>query len=88
MPSEQSRAGVPWPIDSSREAWESGARSLAEGFAQAQEFWNAVARSWGEAVGLWVNQPPWGPRRDSAAALREWQEATLGLAQAWLRLWR
>jgi hypothetical protein len=67
-------------------AWESGGRSLAEGWAQAQDFWSGVARSWGEAVGLWVGQPPWAQRRESVTPLREVHEAAVAVVQAWLRL--
>jgi hypothetical protein len=79
-------ADAPSPIENARQAWETGQRSLTEGLAQAQDFWNGVARSWGEALGLWVGQPPWAQRRESTTALREVHEAALGLAQAWLRL--
>ena len=85
-PNERRLADVPRPIESVRDAWESGGRSLSDALVQAQEFWNSVARSWGESLGLWLGQPPLAQRQDSTAALRELQEAALGLAQAWFRL--
>src|SRR4029453_12461669 len=44
--------------DELREAWETGSRSLLEGFRQAQEVWNNAARSWGEVAGAWAAAPP------------------------------
>ena len=47
-----------------RQMWETGSRSLLEGFRQAQEFWNNTARSIGRGGGR-VDGPapalrPWG----------------------------
>jgi hypothetical protein len=85
-PYERAVADVPRPIESARDAWETGARSLSEGLAQVQEFWNSVARSWGESLGLWIGQPPWAQRREGAEAVRELHEAAVAAFQAWLRL--
>jgi hypothetical protein len=72
--------------------WETGSRSLLEGFRQAQEFWNSAARSWGEVAGAWTAQMPRasgglpGVSADGAAALRELHEAALAAGVAWMRL--
>jgi hypothetical protein len=69
--------------------WEAGAKSLAEGWRQAQEFWNNPARSWGEMAATWMRQPaPPGPSpaADAMATWRELQEAAFAVAQAWMRL--
>ncbi len=69
--------------------WEAGAKSLAEGWRQAQEFWNNAARSWGELAGTGMRQPaPPGPTMsaEAMAAWRELQEAAFAVAQAWMRL--
>lgn len=44
--------------DEMRQMWETGSRSLLEGFRQAQEFWNNTARSVGEVTGAWTAQLP------------------------------
>jgi len=59
-------------------------QTLLQGWHQAQEFWNHAARSWGEATGTWLglfNRS--GANRE---IIRELQEATLAVAQAWMRL--
>jgi len=69
--------------------WEAGAKSLTDGWRQAQEFWNNAARSWGEVAGTWMRQfPQSGPpgSSEAAAAWRELQEAAFAVAQAWMRL--
>lgn len=69
--------------------WEAGAKSLAEGWRQAQEFWNTAARSWGEMAATWTRQPPLAgaaPAAEAMAAWRELQEAAFAVAQAWMRL--
>jgi hypothetical protein len=69
--------------------WEAGYRSLSEGWRQSQEFWNNAARSWGEIAGAWMNQfsrPGQGVSSESAAALRELQDAAFAVGQAWMRL--
>ena len=52
-PIERGRGSAQEPVDAIRESWESGQRSVSEAWLQAQDFWNSVARNWGEAVGLW-----------------------------------
>jgi hypothetical protein len=69
--------------------WEAGAKSLAEGWRQAQEFWNSTARNWGEMAATWMRQPaPPGatPAAEAMAAWRELQEAAFAVAEAWMRL--
>ncbi len=69
--------------------WEAGAKSLAEGWRQAQEFWNTAARSWGEMAGTWTRQLPQagpGVSAEAATAWRELQEAAFAVGQAWMRL--
>ena len=72
-----------------RQMWETGSRSLLEGFRQAQEFWNNTARSLGEVAGAWTAQLPRsasGISVEGAAALRELHEAAFAAGQAWMRL--
>jgi hypothetical protein len=69
--------------------WEAGAKSLAEGWRQAQEFWNDVARNWGETAATWMRQPPPPgafPAAEALTAWRELQEAAFAVALAWMRL--
>jgi hypothetical protein len=69
--------------------WEASYRSLSEGMRQAQEFWNNAARSWGGVTGAWMNQfarPGQGISNESMAVLRELQEASFAVGQAWMRL--
>jgi hypothetical protein len=80
-----SRAPSPQEI---AEMWEAGARSLAEGWRQGQEFWNSAARNWAEMASTWTRQPA-PPERSSADAMATWrelQEAAFAVAQAWMRL--
>jgi hypothetical protein len=74
--------------DDLRQMWETGSRSLLEGFRQAQEFWNNAARSWGEVAGAWTSQVarPSPGLADGGAALRELHEAALAAGVAWMRL--
>ena len=72
-----------------RPMWETGSRSLLEGFRQAQEFWNNTARSLGEVAGAWTAQLPRsgaGISAEGTAALRELHEAAFAAGQAWMRL--
>ena len=72
-----------------RQMWETGSRSLLEGFRQAQEFWNNTARSLGEVAGAWTAQLPRsgaGISAEGTAALRELHEAAFAAGQAWMRL--
>jgi hypothetical protein len=75
--------------DEMRQMWETGSRSLLEGFRQAQEFWNNTARSLGEVAGAWTAQLPRsgaGISAEGTAALRELHEAAFAAGQAWMRL--
>jgi hypothetical protein len=73
------------PLESMRRSWDAGQHSLAEGWAQTQDFWNSVARNWGVAAGAWLRQPP-AQQQETSAVLRELGEATFAAGQAWLRL--
>lgn len=64
--------------------WETGYQSLFEGWHQAQEFWNNAARSWGEGTGAWLEQ--FSRPGANLEVVRELQEATIAVAQAWMRL--
>jgi hypothetical protein len=69
--------------------WEAGAKSLAEGWRQAQEFSNSAARNWGEMGATRMRQPPLpgaSPGAEAMAAWRALQEAAFAVAQAWMRL--
>ena len=68
--------------------WEAGARALSDGLRQAQEFWSQAARGFTEAAGTVMGQvtPPPSPSVDAARILRELQEASLAVSQAWVRL--
>jgi hypothetical protein len=79
--------GGPGPQGS--QVWEAGQRALLDGWRQAQEFWSNAARGWGEVAGAWLGQaarPGQAMSPESAAALRELQEAAFAVAQAWMRL--
>ncbi len=72
-----------------QQTWEAGARSLTEGWQQAQTFWNNVARSWGEVVSTWMTQLPGsgqGVSSEGLAVWRELNEAAFAVGQAWMRL--
>jgi hypothetical protein len=69
--------------------WETGYKALADGMRQAQEFWSNAARSWGDASGAWlgqINRAAPGMSDETAAILRELQEASFAVGQAWMRL--
>jgi hypothetical protein len=68
------------------ELWEAGARALADGWRQSQDFWNSVARNWGEATGNWLGQFQTGRTEQGDALFRELQEAAFAVGQAWMRL--
>lgn len=86
-PAERSGpGGATDPMQAARQTWETGAQSLADGWRQAQEFWNSVARSWGEAAATWTSQLQGGRSAESTAVLRELQEAAFAVGQAWMRL--
>ncbi len=72
-----------------QQLWEAGARSLSEGWQQAQSFWNSVAKSWGDVAGAWLNQLPQtrpGLSSEAQAVWRELNEAAFAVGQAWMRL--
>ena len=72
-----------------QQMWEAGARSLGEGWQQAQAFWNTVARSWSEAASAMMGQAPRSAPTMSSEALATWRELTeaaFAVGQAWMRL--
>ncbi len=85
MTTEPRGTSGPQPVN---EMWEAGARALSEGLRQAQEFWSQAARGWTEATGSVLRQvaPPADPSVEAARVLRELQEASLAVSQAWMRL--
>ena len=90
MTTQRNRGGSPSdPMQAGAQIWESGYESLLEGQRQAQEFWNSMARTWGETAGAWMGQlgqSDSGMMGESAAVLRELQEAAFSAAMAWMRL--
>jgi hypothetical protein len=87
MASQRGReAGGADPMRAGTQGFEAGYQSLFEGWRQAQEFWNSVAQSWGSAAGAWMGQMNTGASAETMAVLRELQEASLAVAQAWMRL--
>src|SRR5262245_35513444 len=74
------------------QTWEAAAKSLTDGWRQAQDFWNNVARSWADVASTWMSQlpqagAPMSPMSGEAtAAWRELQEAAFAVGQAWMRL--
>jgi hypothetical protein len=83
---ERTRPAPSDPLEPMRKTWEAGQQSLAESWAQTQDFWNSIARNWGEAAGAWLRQPPGRQPQETAAVLRELSDATLAAGEAWLRL--
>lgn len=77
------RGGAPDPMRAGTQMFEAGYQSLFDGWKQAQEFWNGVAKSWGGTTGAWMNQQM---PAESMGVLRELQEASFAVAQAWMRL--
>ena len=74
------------PMRAGTQMFEAGYQSLFDGWRQAQEFWSGVARSWGVAAGMPMTQATTGAAAENTAVLRELQEASLAVAQAWMRL--
>jgi hypothetical protein len=72
----------------SEQVWEAGYKALFDGWRQAQDFWTSASRGWGEVATAWMGQfaPASQPSAESAAALRELQEAAFAVGQAWMRL--
>jgi hypothetical protein len=83
---ERPNPSQPNPGPPGADLWEAGARALADGFRQSQEFWNGVARNWGEATSAWMGQFQTGRTEQSDALFRELQEAAFAVGQAWMRL--
>lgn len=84
-----STQGPPDPKVDPKQMMEAGARALADGLKQAQEFWTQAAKSWGEAAGAWVGQfgrPAPSPTEEANRVLREISEASFAVGQAWMRL--
>jgi len=83
MPSESKGPNPSAPTP--EQIWEAGARTLMEGWQQAQAFWTNAARSWGTAA-----QPGQAPTPDPAnealAMWRELAEAAFAVGQAWMQL--
>ena len=79
-----SGSGAPDPVRAGNQLFEAGYQQLFDGWRQAQEFWNGVARSWGGMAGGWMQ--PGGVSQESMDVLRELNEATFAVAQAWMRL--
>jgi hypothetical protein len=75
------------PMRAGMQMWEAGYQSLLEGWRQTQDFWNGMARSWGEVSGAWLQQLNRGAEGSQGAeVLRELQEAAFEAAQAWMRM--
>ena len=77
------------PRDQMAQMWEAASRSLSEGLRQTQDFWNKAAQGWGEATGAWIsqfNRSGQGMSSESMTVVRELQEASFAVAQAWMRL--
>ena len=77
--------GAPDP----KQMLEAGARAMADGLKQAQDFWTQAAKSMADVAGAWTSQlgrPAPSPTDEAAAVLREISEASLAVSQAWMRL--
>lgn len=78
---------TPDPMRAGSQLFESGYRSMTEGWQQAQEFWNNIARSWGGAAGSFMTNPSFAAgSEESMKVLRELQEAAFAVGQAWMRM--
>ena len=87
MTSQRGReSGDADPMRGGTQLFDAGYQSLFEGWKQAQEFWSGVARSWGGTAGAWMGQLNTGASAENMAVVRELQEASLAVAQAWMRL--
>jgi hypothetical protein len=81
--------GSPDPRDQMTQMWEAACRSLNDGLRQTQEFWNKAAQSLGDVTGAWIgqfNRSGQGLSGENMAIIRELQEASFAVAQAWMRL--
>jgi hypothetical protein len=84
MTSQRGGSGSGDPMRAGSQLFEAGYQSLADGWKQAQEFWSGVARTWTGAAGPWMGAA--APSEEGMKVLRELQEASLAVAQAWMRL--
>jgi len=85
MTSQRSdRPSTPNPTRAGAQPWEAGRQALFAGQRQTQEFWNSMARSWGQVTGAWLGQ--FSRSSKSIEVLRDWQEAAFATTQAWMRL--
>ena len=64
--------------------WQAGYDSLLAGWQQAQSFWTDAAQNWGEMASQWLGQSDLS--NDTTTVLRELQEASFAVSQAWMRL--
>jgi hypothetical protein len=77
------------PTAQATQMWEAACRSMTEGLRQAQDFWTRAAQSWGEMTGAWIgqlNRSGQALSGDHLTILRELQEASFTVGQAWMRL--
>jgi hypothetical protein len=85
MPTEP---GAPNPgAPNPQQMWEAGARTLMEGWQQAQTFWSNAARNWGNTVS--TPTPPAAGQAAASEGLAVWRdlaEAAFAVGQAWMRL--
>ena len=84
MTSQRGGSGSGDPMRAGSQLFEAGYQSLFQGWQQAQEFWIGVARTWTGGAGPWMG--PAAPSEEGMKVLRELQEASLAVAQAWMRL--
>ena len=64
--------------------WQASYEALLDGWQQAQNFWTSAAQNWGRMAGKGLGQT--GISDDITTVLRELQEATFAVSQAWMRL--
>jgi hypothetical protein len=77
------------PRDQMGQMWEAASRSLSEGLRQTQDFWGKAAQSWGDIAGAWISQLSRSSQtmpNEGMTVLRELQEASFQVGQAWMRL--
>src|SRR3712207_1450781 len=84
MTSQRRDSDAQDPMQAGTQMFQMGYQQLMEGWRQAQDFWNSMARTWGGATGVWMQQG--GAGGESMEVLRELNEATFAVAQAWMRL--
>lgn len=77
------------PRDQTTQMWEAASRSLSEGLRQTQDFWSKAAQGWGDITSAWIsqlNRSGQAMPSESMTVVRELQEASFAVAQAWMRL--